>query len=157
MVCYFFKYLFHEAKFALLALKSRFNVYLLSRKFNCSLSFDLVITGNYSNVTIGSGTRINSHTEFRNMGSSSIKIGSNVYCGGYLILLSHTYKIEHSQRSQTMISSSITIEDDAWIGSRVFIMPGVTIGKGAIVGAGSVVTSYVPPFQRYAGVPARAI
>ena len=56
-----------------------------------------------------------------------------------------------------MISSSITIEDDAWIGSRVFIMPGVTIGKGAIVGAGSVVTSNVPPFQRYAGVPARAI
>lgn len=151
------RYFFHELKFAFFRLRSRFNVYRLSRKYGCSLSFDLVITGNYANIIIGSGTRINSHSEFRNMGTSSIKIGSNVYCGGYLILLAHTYQIKQNKRSKIMTSSSIIIEDDAWIGSRVFIMPGVTIGKGAIIGAGSVVTSDVPPFQRYAGVPARAI
>lgn len=151
------RYFFHELKFAFFRLRSRFNVYSLSRKYGCSLSFDLVITGNYANIIIGSGTRINSHSEFRNMGSSSIEIGSNVYCGGYLILLAHTYQIKQNKRSENMTSSSISIEDDVWIGSRVFIMPGVTIGKGAIIGAGSVVTSDVPPFQRYAGVPARAI
>ncbi|MEZ4692180.1 MAG: DapH/DapD/GlmU-related protein [Ignavibacteria bacterium] len=46
------------------------------------------------------------------------------------------------------------IEDDVWIGANCFIMKGVTIGKGSIVGAGSVVISEVKPFSIYAGNPA---
>ena len=51
----------------------------------------------------------------------------------------------------------ITIEDDAWLGTGSIILPNVTIGEGAIVGAGSVVNRNVPPFTVVAGVPARAI
>lgn len=51
----------------------------------------------------------------------------------------------------------ITIGDDVWIGSRVIILPGVTIGKGAIVGAGSVVTKDVPEYAIVGGNPARII
>lgn len=151
------RYLFYEIKNACRKTKSRYTVYRISKKSSCSLSLDLKITGDICNVYIGAGTRINSHSEFRNMGNSHITIGSNVYCGGYLILLAHTYIIEENKRSNEMVSAIITIEDDVWIGSRVFVMPGVTIGKGSIVGAGSVVTSDIPPYQRYAGVPARAI
>lgn len=51
----------------------------------------------------------------------------------------------------------ITIEDDAWIGACAVILPGVTVGRGAVVGAGSVVTSDVPPLTVVAGQPAKAV
>jgi acetyltransferase-like isoleucine patch superfamily enzyme len=49
------------------------------------------------------------------------------------------------------------IEDDAWVGFGAIIMAGVRIGRGAIVGAGSVVTKNVPPYEVHAGVPAHKI
>lgn len=49
----------------------------------------------------------------------------------------------------------IIIEDDVWIGANVTILPGITIGKCAVVGAGSVVTKDLEPYGVYAGVPAR--
>lgn len=51
----------------------------------------------------------------------------------------------------------ITIEDDAWIGACAIILPGVTIGRGAVVGAGSVVTADVPPLTIVAGQPAKPV
>lgn len=52
---------------------------------------------------------------------------------------------------------SITIEKDAWLGSRVIVQPGVVIGEGAIIAAGSVVTCDIPPFVIAAGAPAKVI
>lgn len=49
------------------------------------------------------------------------------------------------------------VEDDAWIGARSLIMAGVTIGRGAIVAAGSVVTKDLKPYEIVGGVPARRI
>lgn len=51
----------------------------------------------------------------------------------------------------------IVIEDDAWIGGNTTILPGVRVGHGAVVGAGSVVTKDVPPMTVYAGNPAKFI
>jgi maltose O-acetyltransferase len=51
----------------------------------------------------------------------------------------------------------IVIEDDAWLGAGVIVMPGVRIGRGAIVGAASVVTRDVPPLHIVAGQPAKTI
>jgi acetyltransferase-like isoleucine patch superfamily enzyme len=52
---------------------------------------------------------------------------------------------------------SVRIEDDADIGMSAVLLPGVTVGRGAIVGAGAVVTHEVPPFAKVAGSPARVI
>jgi acetyltransferase-like isoleucine patch superfamily enzyme len=49
------------------------------------------------------------------------------------------------------------IEDDAWVGFGATILAGVRIGRGAIIGAGSVVTKNVPPYEVHAGVPANKI
>ena len=49
------------------------------------------------------------------------------------------------------------IEDDVWIGTAAIIMSGVTIGKGSIVAAGSVVTKDIPPCEIWGGVPAKRI
>ncbi len=51
----------------------------------------------------------------------------------------------------------IVIEDDVWIGAGVIILPNITVGQGAVVGAGAVVTKNVPPWTVVAGVPARPI
>ena len=52
---------------------------------------------------------------------------------------------------------TIHIEDEAWIGANVTILPGVTIGRCSVIGAGSVVSKDVEPYSIYAGVPARKI
>lgn len=51
----------------------------------------------------------------------------------------------------------MVIEEDVWIGGAAVVVPGVRIGRGAVIGAGSVVTKDVPPMCVYAGNPARFI
>lgn len=55
------------------------------------------------------------------------------------------------------VSAPIHVEDEVWIGANVTILPGVTVGRNSVIGAGSVVTADVEPFSIYAGVPARKI
>lgn len=52
---------------------------------------------------------------------------------------------------------AIVIEDDAWIGANAVIVSGAHVGRGAVIGAGSVVTGVIPPYAIAAGVPARVI
>ena len=52
---------------------------------------------------------------------------------------------------------NVYIEDDVWIGARVTILPGVTVGAHSIIGAGAVVTKDVPEYVIVAGVPAKVI
>ena len=51
----------------------------------------------------------------------------------------------------------ITIENDCWLASNVIVCGGVTIGKGSVIGAGSVVTRNIPPYSLAAGNPCRVI
>jgi maltose O-acetyltransferase len=51
----------------------------------------------------------------------------------------------------------VIIEDDVWLGERVIILPGVTIGKGSIIGAGAVVAKNVPPYSIAVGNPALVV
>ena len=66
---------------------------------------------------------------------------------------------EHDVSStvHAMISSPVKIADNVWIASRAIILPGVTIGKGAVVACGAIVTKDVEPFTIVAGVPAKKI
>ena len=57
-------------------------------------------------------------------------------------------------RLPSMEKSGIHIGNDVWMGTRAIILPGVKIGNGAIIGAGSVVTKDVPPYSITAGAPA---
>jgi acetyltransferase-like isoleucine patch superfamily enzyme len=56
-----------------------------------------------------------------------------------------------------IVTAPVVIEDDVWLGTNAVVLPGVTVGRGSIVGAGAVVTADVPPFSVVAGVPARLI
>ncbi|MFE0419002.1 sugar O-acetyltransferase [Streptomyces tendae] len=61
------------------------------------------------------------------------------------------------RRDGTQFSAPVRIEDDVWIGAGALLMPGVTVGRGSVVGAGSVVTAHVPPMTVVAGTPARVL
>ncbi|WP_436850518.1 sugar O-acetyltransferase [Streptomyces griseoloalbus] len=61
------------------------------------------------------------------------------------------------RRDGSQFSAPVRIEDDVWIGAGAVLLPGVTVGRGSVVGAGSVVTADVPPMTVVAGTPARVL
>lgn len=68
-----------------------------------------------------------------------------------------THYLDPNQKGRIFRLGEVHIEDDVFIGLNVIICNSVTIGKGAIIGAGSVVTKDIPPYQVWAGNPARFI
>lgn len=91
---------------------------------------------------------------------TQIHCGSKVIIGDYVLISWDVNIIEydyHSPGGGVPELSPIVIEDEVWIGARCIIVKGVTIGKGSIIGAGSVVTKNVPPYSLAAGNPAKII
>jgi len=92
--------------------------------------------------------------------SGFIEIGSNVMMGPRVTLLAETHNYadpDRPMKSQGVSRSSIRVEDDCWIGAGAQVLPGVTIGRGSVVGAGAVITRDVAPYSIVAGIPARLI
>lgn len=78
------------------------------------------------------------------------------YC--YLITANHRYtRRDIPIIQQGFTGAPITVRTGAWIGTHVVILPGVTIGQGAIVAAGSLVNKDIPDFEIWGGVPAKFI
>jgi maltose O-acetyltransferase len=88
-------------------------------------------------------------------------VGRDVMMGPRCILLasSHAFaSVDVPMNAQGFVEDRpIVIEDDVWVGAGAIILPGVRIGTGSVVGAGSVVTKDVPPWTVVAGNPARAV
>ena len=105
-------------------------------------------------VTIGKGCFIQQCCTF--FGRGGITIGNDVFIGPKVNLITINHDPDPDNRSATY-GRPIVIEDKVWIGINSTILPGVRIGYGAIVGAGSVVTKDVPAMTIVAGNPARII
>lgn len=79
--------------------------------------------------------------------SGKIKIGKNVMFGPKCSLFAENHifnDVENTIKSQGVYQKGIIVEDDCWIGSNVIILDGVTIGKGSVIGAGTLVTKDIP-------------
>ena len=85
-----------------------------------------------------------------------IYIGNDVLIGHNACLLTLNHDADPENRAD-MHPMPIHIEDKAWLGSNVTVLPGVRIGEGAIVAAGAVVTKDVPENTVVGGVPAKVI
>jgi maltose O-acetyltransferase len=110
----------------------------------------------YDKLVIGANCWINIGCLF-NLGAE-IRIGSNVAIGHDVMVLTQSHDIgPTTHRAFTQHAKPINIGSGAWLGSRSTILPGVTIGAGAVVAAGSVVCHDVAPNTLVAGVPARAL
>ncbi len=90
--------------------------------------------------------------------SAPIEIGDEVVVGHHVIFVTADHEIgDARRRAGKVVPKPIVVEDGAWIGARSFIMPGVRIGRGAVVGAGSLVRQDVPADCIVAGVPAKLL
>lgn len=106
------------------------------------------------NITVGKNVFINACCRFQDQGG--ITIGDNCFIGHNVTLATLNHDLNPNNRS-TMIPKRITIGKNVWIGSDSTILPGITVGDGAIIGAGSVVTKDVPKNTIVAGNPAKVI
>lgn len=113
-------------------------------------------------ISIGDGTIIFERAHITCL--DKITIGKNVLTGKSILITDNS----HGDSSYESLSippidrplhskGPVVIEDNVWIGEKASIMPGVKIGKGAIIAANSVVTKDIPAFSIAAGVPARVI
>ena len=93
--------------------------------------------------------------EFFSPSVRPLKIGSNVSVAGEVRIYTMEHDIDSPNFEET--GAPVHIEDYAVIGSRVTILPGVTVGKGAVVASGAVVTKDVAPYTVVGGVPATYI
>ena len=92
-------------------------------------------------------------------GYEPLTIGNNTIIGAhsYIITANHRCVAGTPVRNQGYDSAPINIGDDVWIGCHVVILPGVTVGDHAVIGAGAVVNKDIPSGEKWAGVPARKI
>lgn len=118
------------------------------------------------NVNIEQGASFSSKVEIGDNSGIGIRasiggkciIGKNVMMGPDCIIYTKNHSFADLNvpmiKQGYMSENSVTIGDDVWIGGRVIILPGVTIGSHSIIGAGSVVTKDVPEYAIVAGNPA---
>lgn len=108
---------------------------------------------NPTGVKIGEDTIVGDHAFLD--GRDLLKIGNHVSIASFVLI----YNSEHNINSEDFHATygKVNIEDYVYIGARVIILPGVTIGKGAVVASGAVVTKDVSPMSIVAGIPAKEI
>ena len=104
-------------------------------------------------IMIGSNSIVNGHCYLD--GRGGLTIGQNVNISSHVLLVAGSHEVNSPVFAGT--AKPIVIEDYAWLCTRSTILGGVTIGRGAVVAAGAVVTQSVEPFTIVGGIPARVI
>lgn len=122
------------------------NIYIESN-FNCEFGF---------NISMGDNIYINHDMVI--LDCNEVTIGNDVYIGPKVGLFCANHADDPTDRANHVVHAHpIHIEDNVWLGGHVSVLPGVTIGKNSIIGAGSVVTKDIPPNVVAAGNPCRVI
>jgi len=115
--------------------------------FHCDYGF---------NISVGRRFYANVNCVF--LDCAPIEIGDHVLLGPAVHLYTATHPLDSAERRSGLeFAKPISVGDDAWLGGGAIVLPGVTIGARAVVGAGSVVTRDVSADERVAGNPARPI
>jgi maltose O-acetyltransferase len=133
------------------------NLILMKSLHSCgarvSISPDAIIWGTHG-VMLEDDVSINAFTHI--FGGGGVRIGARTLISAGCSIAS----ITHSERIATRhqgIELAVTIEEDCWLGTGAIVLPGVSIGRGSIIGAGAVVTKDIPPLSLAVGVPARVV
>lgn len=131
-------------------------------------SVELTAVDNYNGqffkpeIVIGDRTIIRDYSQITAI--NSIRIGNGVLTGPNILITDNAHGasvanlLDVEPNIRLLFSKGpVIIEDNVWIGTKVSIMPGVHIGRGAIIAANSVVTHDVPPYCVVAGIPAKVV
>jgi len=126
----------------------------------CSDDFNVehgAFFGSGKGIRIGSRSGLGIHCRVQ----GPLIIGNNVMMGPDVMIYTSNHRFDRTDIPMidqgNTEPKAVVIEDDVWIAARAIILPGVRIGKGAVIAAGAVVTKDVPPYTVVGGVPARKI
>jgi maltose O-acetyltransferase len=89
--------------------------------------------------------------------SCEVRIGDYCFFGPNVQIYTATHPMDARERRKFELAKPIVVEDDVWVGGGAILCPGIRIGKGSVIGAGSVVTRDIPPGVFAAGNPCRTI
>ena len=106
------------------------------------------------------GNRVSIHPYCYFLGSGPVTIGNDVSIATGCVFVSETHnmsRVDVPIKQQGLSLQPITIGNDVWFGARVLVLGNVTIGDGAVIGAGAVVKRDVPPYSVSVGVPSRVV
>ena len=165
----FIEYLYYRYKYSVIPkfqinrLFNIKNIYtFMAQESWGSVGIDLKVNGKIiglnKNVFFKNHVNINPGARF--LGKGKVEIGNYFHTGQNLTIISTNHRYENAEAipyDKIRINKPVVIKDFVWLGDSVLIIPGVTIGKGAIVAAGSVVTKDVPDYAIVGGSPAKLI
>ena len=130
---------------------------LLNRPVNPNIEWLSPFTVDYGwNIEFGDDVFVNHFSYF--MDGAKITIGNRVFIGPYVGFYTANHPLQAEPRNEGLERAlPITVENDVWIGANVSILPGVTIGQGSVIAAGTVVNRDVPPNSIVRGVPGEVV
>ena len=115
----------------------------------------------YGTIRVGTRTWIGQYNNLRACADGNIEIGEQCLISQFCTLVASNHAMARDKPIMAQPPDTrrlgVTLEDDVWLGAGVAVMPAVRIGQGAVIGANSVVTRSVPPYEIWAGAPARRI
>lgn len=115
-----------------------------------------IVTGVNGRLEIAESVFINYGTTIA--AQENVTIGANCNIGTFVMIMDNSFhRLEPERRLERPVSAPVFIERNVWLGGRVIVLPGVRIGAGSVVGAGSIVTKDIPPRSLAVGVPAKVI
>jgi lipopolysaccharide O-acetyltransferase len=126
----------------------------------------LVVEGHPSKTKIYFGTSVQINDYVHIAAVDSIVIGNDVLIASKVFITDHNHGSYSSPNgsdpmskpaSRPLVVSPVVIRDNVWIGEFVSILPGVTIGKGSVIGSNTIVTSDIPEYSIAVGSPARVV
>ena len=124
------------------------------------LAFGDQVNG-FGSIQIGQRSWIGEYNSLRACGGGNIEIGADCLISQFCSLIGGNHAAAASrpiaQQGIDPARVGVTLHDDVWLGAGTTILPGVVIGRGAIVGANSVVNCHIPEYEIWAGSPARRI
>jgi len=129
------------------------------------MRFDAFPVHGHLCLEIGDNVQINDYVHIGAV--NSVKIGNNVLIASKVFISDHNHGFyglngRHDSplsipKDRELSFSTVTIEDNVWLGEFVVVLPGVTIGRGSIIGSMSVVSKSIPAFSIAVGSPAKVI
>jgi maltose O-acetyltransferase len=140
---------------------ARLNRFVVKRIFRkCGRGVNIrprVYFGSGQNISIGNDSMLGQDSIIGS--TAEVVIGNDVMMGPGVLLYTSNHGMEPGipMRCQPLQCAPVRVGNDVWIGARCIILPGVTIGDGAVLAAGAVVTSDVPANAIVGGVPAKVL
>ena len=123
-----------------------------SFKLGRGIDFD-----NGANIILRDHANIGSYASLTACSKATITIGRHVMMGKECIFICQNHKYQEGGGYDGLNAGNILVDDYAWLGHRVIVLSGVTIGKHSIIGAGAVISKDVPPYAIAVGNPAKVV